>query len=261
MDGSETNFSGWRGAVDEARKGFVADQVNLVRRLNRPAYRWKLAQHLETTKDQALKKAYKKLGESIFNHNWNLPTWSYIEPVADAEGDATQLKNALTSPRRLHAARGRDWEQIVDETTDDNTYAIEKAQAQAAKLNAAFPGAPPVNWRDLIALPMPAGTTMAMQDPAAIAVQEKAASGESEASSQPSGEFAGLSTLQYERNKKAIKRNLADMISGVQSEVLTRVFLESVGMNPKNIDLLIQDAKDGKVDSLPPDDSEVANVA
>jgi lambda family phage portal protein len=175
MDGSETNFSGWRGAVDEARKGFVADQQNLVRRLNRPAYIWKLSQHLKETKDAALRKAASKLGDAIFRHNWNLPTWSYIEPVADAQGDAEQLKNALTSPRRLHAARGKDWEEIAEESIADNAFAIQRAQTQAAAINAEFSKGPQITWRDLIALPMPAGTTMAMQDPAAIAVQEKTA--------------------------------------------------------------------------------------
>lgn len=173
MDGSETNFSGWRGAVDEARKGFVADQMNLVRRLNSPAYRWKLSQWLE--KDPVLKRAAARKKINIFHHNWNLPTWSYIEPVADAEGDATQLRNALTSPRRLHAARGKDWEEISEETIADNSYAIERAAAQAAKINAAFPNSPAVTWRDLIALPMPAGQTLALQDPAVVAVQEKTA--------------------------------------------------------------------------------------
>lgn len=179
MDGSETNFSGWRGAVDEARKGFVADQTNLVRRLNQPAYRWKLSQWIE--QDPALKRASEKKKIDIFAHNWNLPTWSYIEPVADAEGDATQLRNALTSPRRLHASRGKDWEEIAEESIADNSYAIERAASQAAKINAAYPNGPQITWRDLIALPMPAGTTMAMQDPAAIKVQELTATTETEA--------------------------------------------------------------------------------
>jgi lambda family phage portal protein len=174
MDGSETNFSGWRGAVDEARKGFVADQQNLVRRLNRPAYFWRLWWELQQPKS-IFKQAYKNIGDLIFRHNWNLPTWSYIEPVADAQGDAEQLKNGLTSPRRLHAARGKDWEEIAEESIEDNAYAIQRAQEQAAKLNAAFPNGAQINWRDLIALPMPAGMTMAMQDPAAIAVQEESA--------------------------------------------------------------------------------------
>jgi lambda family phage portal protein len=175
MDGSETNFSGWRGAVDEARKGFTADQLNLVRRLNRPAYKWRLWKHLNETADPALKKTYRKIGDRIFAHNWNLPTWSYIEPVADAKGDAEQLRNALTSPRRLHAARGKDWEEIADETTADNEYAIVKAQATAERINAAFPNSPPVNWRDLISLPMPQGVTVSMQDPAVVQAQADAA--------------------------------------------------------------------------------------
>lgn len=247
MDGSETNFSGWRGAVDEARKGFVADQLNLVRRWNRPAYTWKLHHYLRTTSDKALRAKYKKIGSAIFRHNWNLPTWSYIEPVADAEGDATQLRNALTSPRRLHAARGKDWEEIAEESIEDNAYAIERAATQAAKINAAFPDSPAVTWRDLIALPMPAGTTMSMQDPAVVQAQEESASGEGEAS--PTGEFAGISTQQWNRNRKAIQKVLQELASGETSEAAARVYLGSIGLAESSVNALVADAKDGTVDT------------
>jgi lambda family phage portal protein len=249
MDGSETNFSGWRGAVDEARKGFVADQMNLVRRLNKGAYRWRLWWELQQSKNE-FKKAYSKLGDVIFRHNWNLPTWSYIEPVADAQGDAEQLKNALTSPRRLHAARGKDWEEIAEESIEDNAYAIQRAQAQAEKINAEFPNGPQITWRDLIALPMPAGMTMAMQDPAAIAVQEKTAeqSGEAEAT-QPTGEFAGLSTQQWNRNRKAIAKVLQELSRGESSEQAARVYLGGIGLTQQSVDVLIADAMDGTVNT------------
>ena len=249
MDGSETNFSGWRGAVDEARKGFVADQVNLVRRLNRPAYIWKLSQHLAETKDAALKKAFRKLDKAIYRHNWNLPTWSYIEPVADAEGDATQLRNALTSPRRLHAARGKDWEEIAEESVADNSFAIEAAAKQAAKINATFPDSPAVTWRDLIALPMPQGQTIALQDPAAIKAQETAAGAGPDGTPQPTGEMAGLSTLQFTRNRKAIKKILEELANGVTSEQAARVYLGGIGLAQQSIDALIADASDGKVET------------
>ena len=173
MDGSETNFSGWRGAVDEARKGFVADQENLVRRLHRPAYHWWLNRQIAG--DTALQEAQKREGIDILGHKWNLPTWSYIEPVADAEGDAKQLRNSLTSPRRLHAARGKDWKEVSGEIIADNAGAIAAAQTQAAELNAKFPDGPLLTWRDLIALPMQEGATIALQDPAAVKVQENAA--------------------------------------------------------------------------------------
>jgi lambda family phage portal protein len=245
MDGSETNFSGWRGAVDEARKGFIADQLNLVRRLHSPAWRWWVSRLLEN--EPAMRKASKRPGVDIFGHVWNLPTWSYIEPVADAEGDATQLRNALTSPRRMHAARGKDWETIAEEIIDDNVYAIERANKAAAKINASNPLAP-VTWRDLIPLAMPAGTTMAMQDPNAVAVQEAAAGSEAEAAT-PTGEFAGITRQQWNRNRKAIKDVLDEMIAGTTSEAAARVFLGGIGLSPASIDALIADAKDGTVET------------
>jgi lambda family phage portal protein len=171
MDGSETNFSGWRGAVDEARKGFVADQQNLVRRLHAPAYLWWL--NREISLDNSLKKAARRDGINIESHKWNLPTWSYIEPVADAEGDLKQLQGALTSPRRMHAARGKDWEEISEEIIADNFYAISRAQKQAEALNKQFPNGPMLTWRDLIPLPMQAGATLAMQDPAAVKQEDE----------------------------------------------------------------------------------------
>lgn len=166
MDGSETNFSGWRGAVDEARKGFIADQRNLVRRLHTPVYQWWL--HRLSLEDGSIRAASERSGVSLYRHAWHAPRWSYIEPVADAEGDAKQLQNALTSPRRLHAARGKDWEEISEEIIADNSYAIERALAKAKSLNEEFPGSN-IDWRDLIPMTMPAGQTVAKQDPAMVA--------------------------------------------------------------------------------------------
>jgi len=246
MDGSETNFSGWRGAVDEARKGFVADQLNLVRRLHKPAYEWWLSRLLE--EDSELRNWNDKPKINLFKHNWNLPTWSYIEPVADAEGDATQLRNALTSPRRLHNARGGDWEETADEIIEDNLYAINNAAAKASEFNAANPTSAPLSWRDLIPLVMPAGQTIALQDPAMIEMQSEATATQDQATA-PTGEMAGLSTLQFTRNRKAIKKILEELASGVTSEAAARVYLGGIGLAQVSIDALITDALDGSVDT------------
>jgi hypothetical protein len=246
MDGSETNFSGWRGAVDEARKGFVADQLNLVRRLHKPAYEWWLSRLLE--EDSELRNWNDKPKINLFKHNWNLPTWSYIEPVADAEGDATQLRNALTSPRRLHNARGGDWEETADEIIEDNLYAINNAAAKASEFNAANPTSAPLSWRDLIPLVMPAGQTIALQDPAMIEMQSEATATQDQATA-PTGEMAGLSTLQFTRNRKAIKKILEELASGVTSEAAARVYLGGIGLAQVSIDALITDALDGSVDA------------
>lgn len=171
MDGSETNFSGWRGAVDEARKGFRANQRNLVNRLHKPVYRWKLSQWI--AEDSDLRAAYKELGNQFFAHKWNAPRWSYIDPVGDAQGDQLRLQNGLTSPRRLHAERGAEWEEVSDEIVEDMMYAIAAAKTAALKINSKFDDGQPVQWRELINLPMPIGVQMTMQDPAALTLQEK----------------------------------------------------------------------------------------
>lgn len=171
MDGSETNFSGWRGAVDEARKGFRANQRNLVNRLHKPVYQWKLSQWI--AEDSDLKVAADQLGAAFYRHKWNAPRWSYIDPVGDAQGDQLRLQNGLTSPRRLHAERGAEWEEVADEIVADMMYAIQAAKAAAQKINSKFNDGQPVQWRELINLPMPVGVQMTMQDPAALDLQAR----------------------------------------------------------------------------------------
>lgn len=171
MDGSETNFSGWRGAVDEARKGFRANQRNLVNRLHKPVYEWKVSQWI--AEDTSLRKVAADLGAAMFRHKWNAPRWAYIDPVGDAQGDQLRLQNALVSPRRLHAERGSEWEEVADEIVGDYSYAIIAAKKAAKKINAAFNDGQPVHWRELINMPLPIGLQMTMQDPKALSLQER----------------------------------------------------------------------------------------
>jgi hypothetical protein len=236
----------------------------------------------------------------------------------------------------MHAARGKDWETIAEEIIDDNVYAIERANKAAAKINATNPLAP-VTWRDLIPLAMPAGTTMAMQDPNAVAVQEANVGADGEAvdgetmptestrnvaaealngaqvaslveiinqiaagvlpketakaliaaafplissqiidsivdpvrpgsvvadgvqpvdanakaaeASVGTSEFAGITRQQWNRNRKAIKDVLDEMIAGTTSEAAARVFLGGIGLSQASVDALIADANDGTVET------------
>ena len=181
MDGSETNFSGWRGAVDEARKGFRAQQRNLINRLHSPVYHWKVRQWM--SEDAALRAAAvkrKSAGKNILDHKWNAPRWGYIDPVGDAQGDALRLQNALTSPRRLHAERGGAWEEVAEDTIEDNALAIEQAMKRADRINKKRKEGPAVHWRELISLPMPSGIQMTMQDPNVVELQTSQVKEESE---------------------------------------------------------------------------------
>jgi lambda family phage portal protein len=248
MDGSETNFSGWRGAVDEARKGFRNNQKNLIKRFHSPVYEFKVRQWM--AEDPALRAAHKKLGDAIFGHAWNAPTWQYIDPVGDANGDILRLQNSLTSPRRLHSEGGRDWETIADETVDDYSYAIEKAKKKAKALNDKFNDGQPVHWRELMPVTMPAGMQLTMQDPGMVSAQQTQAQNTGSESMQPgSGEMSTLNRRQFQNNQKAITDILNQLIAGEITENRARVSLAALGMSKANVDLLIADVSDGSIDT------------
>jgi hypothetical protein len=255
MDGSETNFSGWRGAVDEARKGFKSNQRNLIKRFHEPVWRWKVRQWIES--DAALRAVSQRSDISIFGHHWSAPVWQYIDPVGDAQGDQIRLQNGLISPRRLHAERGRDWEVIADETIADMEYAITKAKQAARRINAQFNDAP-IHWRELISLPMPTGIQMTMQDPQALQQQAEQAATE-DASSEPTaqvgaGEYKEISRQQWNRNRKAIMDVLSELTQKKISQTMAEVMLGGLGLSNESIAKLIDDASDGTVDNPPPEE-------
>lgn len=170
MDGSETNFSGWRGAFDEAKKGFQSNQRALRGRLHRPVYEFKVRQWMSM--DPALRMASRLSGVNILGHEFGLPGWRYIEPLKDAQGDAFQIQNALTSQRRSHAARGQDWDTISDEIVEDNAVMIIKAKRMAMQINESLQDGQPVHWRELANMPIPSGLKMDLKDPKEIGIDQ-----------------------------------------------------------------------------------------
>jgi hypothetical protein len=61
----------------------------------------------------------------------------------------------------------------------------------------------------------------------------------------------GLSTQQWNRNRRAIQKTLDELVAGTMSEAAARVFLKSTGMPDEDIETLISDTRDGSVDTLP----------
>ena len=108
MDASETNFSGFRGALDQAKLGFRKNQRSFIRRFLRPVYLWKVRRWLDPASgeyDRGIAAAAKKSGISIFRHVWQPPGWPYIEPLKDATADLIITRNGLNSRSRVFAAR------------------------------------------------------------------------------------------------------------------------------------------------------------
>ncbi|XZE20854.1 phage portal protein [Pirellulaceae bacterium SH449] len=160
MDASETNFSGWRAATDEAKKGFKRIQRQLRDKWHRPIYTWKVHQWI--AEDPKVKEIYDRIGDRIFKHTWGMPKWPYIQPVEDATAKILRKQNMLSSPRRIHGEDSEDWEEIVDETVDDVAYAIRAAAIKAKELTEELGLDPPLHWRELLNLPIPDGLQIAV---------------------------------------------------------------------------------------------------
>jgi lambda family phage portal protein len=159
LDAGETNFSGWRGAIDQARLGFRRNQQAMVQRWHSPIYRWKLNQWI--AEDSILRSAANRLGPRFFRHRWSTPKWPYIEPHKDALGDATQVDNRLSSRRRLLDERGIDIDELDSEIVADNGRLLRAAIAEAKAINTADSEAG-VTWRDVLNLPAKAEATQSL---------------------------------------------------------------------------------------------------
>lgn len=160
LDASQTNFSGWRGAIDEARKGFRWHQRNLIKRLHAPFWKWQVNQWRDEG-DQLINAGFANTKVDPTAHVWNPPAWKYIEPMKDASADLMRVRNGLISPRRLHQENSQDFAEIMQETVDDNANAISVA-IKRAKLLSRRSGEQ-IHWRELLSLPTPDGVTVSVQ--------------------------------------------------------------------------------------------------
>lgn len=146
LDPSETNFSGWRGAIDQARMGFRKIQHWLRAKLHSPVYRWKVEQWIAA--DPILARQAQRSDVNVFGHKWHPPVWQYIEPAKDAASDQIRITGNLTSQRRRAHERGLDWDDLAGEIIDDRKKLVKLAIEAADELNAEHPEAE-VEWREL----------------------------------------------------------------------------------------------------------------
>lgn len=152
LDPSKTNFSGWRGAIDQARLRFRQIQSWLVSKFDSPVYRWWLRRKLLT--DEFYAQYAQREDVEVFCHRFNPPQFPYIEPLTDVTTDDMQVSRCLNSRRRVQAARGRDQDEVAAEIVQDNGQMIRMAIAEAQAINAEFEDAH-IDWREVLALPLP----------------------------------------------------------------------------------------------------------
>lgn len=153
LDASETNFSGWRGAMDAARTSHMRIQRDFGDQMVMPIWRWKVRQWVPSMGQKALSlwRTRRILKSKIIYSGFR-----YIQPLAEAQADAAILANRLNSPRGLMGERGRDYDEIARETIEDNKLMIRMAMTAADELNKINPKAN-VSWREVARWQLGAG--------------------------------------------------------------------------------------------------------
>jgi lambda family phage portal protein len=170
MDASETNFSGWRGALEEAKKGFRSNQRCFDARFHRPVTIWRLANWFASGEIVVPKSA-----KDPFRHRWTAPKWPYIEPEKDRKARRLAEKFGQTSPRRAAAECGENYWDVLKERIADNKDKIVAAKTAAQEINEQFDDGNPVTWRDVLDPEEPAGKAGGLNpDPAAEEDDESA---------------------------------------------------------------------------------------
>lgn len=150
LDPSNTNFSGWRGAVDQARLRFRKLQADFIKHYHTPIYRWKVRQWM--AEDAAITRISKKSGISIFNHKFKARGFAYIEPSKDALADKVRSESAIASLNGLADEKGIDWDDLSTDIVNSRAMLIQKAWDKAEELKAY--GIEDLSWRELAPMPL-----------------------------------------------------------------------------------------------------------
>lgn len=152
LDPTQTNYSGWRGAIDQAKQRWREIQCSFADRFHRRVWAWKVREWAAT--DPYFAAASQQL--PFFSRcEWHLPSWPYIDPLKDAQADNYQIQSRLNSPRRVFASRGLEYDTVIEEIISDNSNAIILAKQTAELINGQFPDDDhKVSWQEVLTVPM-----------------------------------------------------------------------------------------------------------
>lgn len=117
-DTADANYSSQRLGLEPERDHFMGLQDVLAHRIYRPIYRDFLQMGLLS---RALR--LRGIATDFYAVEWQGRRWKYIDPEADVASAEREVKLGLVSRTELAAARGRDYEQVIDRSKADMEYA------------------------------------------------------------------------------------------------------------------------------------------
>lgn len=163
---------------------------------------------------------------------WQRPEQEWVDPTSEQNAAQSSIDNFMSTYQDEIGARGGSWRakfyQAAKEQKLRMRLGLLKPDEQTAKMMAGQTGA-------------------------------EAPDEEAQAEQAGTGEWMGLSRLQWTRNRKALSDVLNGLSDGSMSPALATAQLAMIGLSQKNIDAIVADASDGTVDNPVPAEEVVAN--
>lgn len=130
------SYSAFRGALDQAKLGWMVNQSRIENRFHRNVPTWRIRWHMsqDTEFGRGLRSQFKKLGMKLFRHRWQRPSWPYTSPKEDANAAIAKGENFLDDWVTIDAENGRDAYEVADRNLDYNAYIIKGAIERAKKI-------------------------------------------------------------------------------------------------------------------------------
>ena len=163
---------------------------------------------------------------------WQTPEWEWVDPGVEQSSAQAAINSFMSDYQTELGSRGRPWRAVFYQRAKEDRLrkrlGLLTAEEQTAQMMAAQTG------------------TIGPADDAQA---------EADAASGTTGEWMGLSRLQWQRNRKALMDVLNGLSDGSMSPVLAKAQLSMIGMSEANIEAVIADATDGTVDNPVPEEA------
>ena len=224
-DYSQTSYSSSRTSQLEDRRRFRCWQQYLIRHLLQPTW--------DAFCDQAALsqlESFPSAADLLDSRRtscpveWLTPDWDWVDPGTEQQTAESALNSFTDTYASVLGSRGKSFRTVF--------YQRAKEDKLRKKLG------------------LLTSEEKQIEVSAAQSGMGQGQAGSIEATKQAtSGVYMGLSTQQWNRNRKAIQKTLGELIAGTMSEAAARVFLKSTGMPDEDIEILINDTRDGAVET------------
>ncbi len=239
-DYSQTSYSSSRTSQLEDRRRFRCWQQYLIRHLCQPVWdAFSDAAAISAIQGFATSTELLEDRRRFAPVEWQTPEWEWVDPQSEQTASEMALNSFTDTYQNVLGSRGRSFRSVF--------YQRAKEERMRKKLGLITP--------EERQQQISAAQTAAMA-PAESPTAQSSPTQPQEQRQTGSGEMMGLSTLQFNRNRKAIAKTLEDLANKTISQTQARVFLSSIGMSAENVEALINDAIDGSVDTKLPEASD-----